>query len=116
MANEKGLAKYWTPETERFWQAWIDTAPNFVAKHWVRTLGDALKYDHRSKEYKRAMAQSHLRLITFTDKECEMLAILEKLGMDRTMPLDVSEDIKEVKERRNKALKKGVTPRELEVR
>ncbi len=115
MTNENGIATIWTPELEASFQERIDTAPNFAAKHFAMTLRDLLKFDHRSKAFRRALAQAQLRMATLTDKECEQLAVLRSFLPGKTRDMLIDEATRKVKELRDRVIIAGINKEELEV-
>jgi len=74
---EKGIAKTWTPGQELKFEELIKHCRTFAERHLTILLRDVLKYDGRSKESKRAMAQARLRLAIATDKDLKELAELQ---------------------------------------
>ena len=74
---EAGLSKRWTEEQERFWARRLSTCHGFAERHMTMLIRDVLKYDGRSKESKRAVAQARLRLTVATDEDLKELAELQ---------------------------------------
>ena len=74
---EKGVSKTWTPGQELEFEESIKRCRTFAERHLALLIRDVLKYDGRSKEGTRAMAQARLRLATATDEDLEELAELE---------------------------------------
>ena len=74
---EKGIAKTWTPGQELKFEELIKHCRTFAERHLTILYRDVLKYDGRSKESKRAMAQARLRLAIATDKDLKELAELQ---------------------------------------
>ena len=73
----KGISKHWTPGKELEFEELIKRCRTFAERHQAMLIRDALKYDARSKEGKRAMAQARLRLAVATDKDLKELAELQ---------------------------------------
>jgi len=74
---EKGIAKTWTPEQEELWARQLKGCRTFAERYLTMTIRDLLKYDGRTKEGKRAVAQGRLRVATATDQELVEIARLE---------------------------------------
>lgn len=74
---EKGVSRYWTPESEARTQALIDSAPTYASRHLMMTIRDMLKYDGRTRASKQARTQAGLRLAVATDQDLDELARLE---------------------------------------
>ena len=74
---ENGICKTWTPGQELKFEEHIKHCQTFAERHLIMTIRDVLKYDGRSKESKRAVAQARLRLAAASDKDLEELAKLE---------------------------------------
>jgi len=74
---EKGIAKTWTPEQEELWARRLRGCRTFAGRHLTMNIRDLLKYDGRTKEGKRAVAQGRLRVATATDDELVEIARLE---------------------------------------
>ena len=71
---EKGISKEWTPGKELEFEERIKHCRTYAERHLTMLIRDILKYDGRSKEGKRAMAQARLRLTVATDEDLEELA------------------------------------------
>lgn len=74
---EKGISKHWTPEAEEHYNKLLAGCYTFAGRHLTMLVRDILKYDARSKEGLRAMAQARLRLVTATDEDLRRLAALQ---------------------------------------
>jgi len=74
---EKGVCKYWTPGKELEFEERIKRCRTFAERHLTMLIRDLLKYDGRSKEGKRAMAQARLRLTVATDEDLKELVELQ---------------------------------------
>ena len=73
----KGISKHWTPGKELEFEELIKRCQTFAERHQTMLIRDVLKYDARSKEGKRAMAQARLRLAVATDEDLKELAELQ---------------------------------------
>jgi len=74
---EKGVCKTWTPGKELEFEERIKRCRTFAERHLTMLIRDLLKYDGRSKEGKRAMAQARLRLTVATDEDLKELVELQ---------------------------------------
>lgn len=74
---EKGLRKYWTPELDEMVEHLLGTCHGFANQHMLMALRNGLKYDMRTRQGKRAMAQIRLNLALASDAELEELARFE---------------------------------------
>lgn len=74
---EKGLCKTWTLDQEELWARRLRGCRTFAERHLTMSIRDLLKYDARTREGKRAIAQSRLRLATATNEELQEIARLE---------------------------------------
>ncbi len=110
---KKGIDSTWTPETEEWWQSRIDTCPTFASRHLITGLRDALKYDGRSQEGKRAEAQARLRIATFTDKELRDLAEL-KVVLLKAKAVTVEAELEVLLQTRARIRREGILRSELE--
>jgi len=118
---EKGVTKNWTPQAENYYERLLATCHTFAARHLTMLLRDVLKYDGRSKESKRAMAQARLRFAIATDKDLEELAKLEA-RMQREIPGEIpglsrsvfeKERLGQLKKERAQIREKGINKEEL---
>lgn len=120
---EKGVHRYWTPKQELIWGMRIRAARSFAETHIAMLMRDVIKYDGRSKEGRRAMAQARLRIALASDAELKELAELEASmteetpgwipGLDRAFR--VTERLGELKQERAKIKEEGIKSSELEV-
>ena len=85
---EKGVCKTWTPGQELEFKEYIKQCKTFAERHLAMVTRDVLKYDGRSKGFKRAMAQARLRLAVATDDELEEIAKL-MAGMHSERPGEI---------------------------
>ncbi|MBA7673132.1 hypothetical protein ES703_81320 [subsurface metagenome] len=85
---EKGISKDWTPGQELKFEEHIKRCRTFAERHLTMLVRDTLKYDARTKEGKRAIAQARLRLAVATDEDLKELAELE-VSMDREKPGEI---------------------------
>lgn len=111
---EKGVCKTWTAEQEKVWARRLKGCLTFAEQHLTMTLRDLLKYDGRSKEGKRAIAQGRLRLATATDEDLEELAKLESQMKEGGGPDSVADILKTYKELRAKIRGKGIKRSDLD--
>ena len=116
--NKKGkmenrVTKYWTPEDEDLYESYLASCHTFAERDLMMMPRDHLKYDGRTREGKRAIAQGRLRLVTATDENPEELAKLEaQLGGDGS---DFEAyRLKRLKKRRAEIREKGIKRSELE--
>lgn len=113
---ENGLSKYWTPEQEEHYQKLLAGCRTFGLRHLIMTVMDLLKYDGRTKEGKRAIAQGRLRMITATDEDLNEIAKLESMmSSEEPRPL-VAERLEELKKERAELQAKGIRRIDLKCR
>lgn len=110
---EKGLSKYWTPKAEEFYNKLLATCQTFAQRHLIMTIRDLLKYDGRTKEGKRAIAQGRLRIATVTDADIEELAKLETRMKGGGGPDSVPDKIEDYKRLRARVRERGIKRSEL---
>lgn len=110
----KGLSKYWTPKAEEHYERLLATCQTFAQRHLIMTFRDLLKYDGRTKEGKRAIAQGRLRIATVTDADIEELAKLEAQMEDGGGPDSVPDKIEDYKKLRARIRERGIKRSELE--
>ncbi len=119
---EKGVFKTWTPGQELEFEERINRCRTFAERHLLMLFRDTLKYDGRSKEGKRAMAQARLRLATATDEDLKELAEME-VPMAEEKPGEVpglhraslvAENLGHLKKMRTEIREKGIKRSELE--
>jgi len=111
---KSGLSKYWTPGKEIEYQELLKNCRTFAERHLIMTIRDLLKYDGRTKEAKRAVAQGRLRIATATDADIEELAKLEAEMKDGGGPNSVPDRIEDYKRLRARIRERGVKGVELE--
>lgn len=111
---EKGISKYWTPEAEEKFQRDIESCGTFAMRHWLMTIRGIFKYDGRTKQAKRDIAEARLRIATATDDELEQLATLERELMGESKYMEMVALIGTHKERRAKIREKGIKRSDLE--
>lgn len=104
----KGISKYWTPKTEELWVRRLKGCRTFAESYWVMLMRDLLKYDGRTKQAKRAIAQARLRLATATDADIEELAKLESEMPQEEPRQSVAETVEELKKTRAEIREKGI--------
>ncbi|MBA7700879.1 hypothetical protein ES703_109604 [subsurface metagenome] len=118
---EKGICKTWTPGQELKFEERIKHCRTFAERHLTMLLRDVLKYDGRSKESKRAMAQARLRLATATDEDLKELAELQmRQAVERPGEIPglhraslVAENVGHLKNDRARIREKGIKRSEL---
>ena len=118
---EKGVDKHWTPGQELKFEERIKHCRTFAERHLTMLVRDALKYDGRSKESKRAMAKARLRLAVATDEDLKDLAELQvQLEGERSGEIPglhraslVAENLGRLKNDRAKIREKGIKGSEL---
>jgi hypothetical protein len=105
--SSKGVSKYWTPAAEEKYEKLMAACHTFAERHLIMTIRDLLKYDGRTKQAKKAIAQGRLRMATATDEELEELVRLESLmpGSENCSP---EERLQEYKTLRAKLKEKGI--------
>ncbi len=120
---EKGISKHWTPGQELKFEERIKRCRTFAERHLTMMLRDVLKYDGRSKESKRAIAQARLRLVVATDEDLKELAELQVLMEEKERPGEipglhkaslVAEELGHLKNTRAEIREKGIKRSELE--
>ncbi|MBA7685928.1 hypothetical protein ES703_94359 [subsurface metagenome] len=111
---EKGLSKYWTPEQEEHHRKLLATARTFAERDLIMSIRDLLKYDLRTKEGKKAIAQRRLRIATASDKELEQMAKLEAQIRGNGSPLFMKFSLAGFKIIRAEIREKGIKRGELE--
>lgn len=109
-----GLSKYWTPQAEEYYRQLLASSYTFAERHLSMTIRDLLKYDGRTKESKRAVAQGRLRIATATDADIEELARLEAEMQDGGGPDSILDTIEKYKRLRAELEGKGIKRSELE--
>ena len=85
---EKGISKHWTPGQELKFEERIKRCRSFAERHLTMEIRDLLKYDGRTREGKKAIAQARLRLAVATDEDLKELAELE-VSMEREKPREI---------------------------
>ena len=113
---DKGLSKSWTPQSEKHFERLLATCRTFAARDLVMSLRDILKYDLRTKESKRAVAQARLRLASATDNDLRQMAELELAIAGEDSFETVPEKVEELKKMRAKIREKGIRKSDLECR
>jgi len=115
---EKGVNQSWTPKTEEYYERLAAGCQTFAGRHLLMTVMETLKYDGRSIQGKRALAQARLRLATFTDDELEELARMEALVIGQSKisvgtGTSVPERLEHLKKRRTQIREKGIERSEI---
>lgn len=108
---EKGISKYWTPEQEEAWARRLEGSHTFAARHLLLTIRDLFKYDGRTKQAKRAIAQGKLRLATATDEELREIAELQERMQGGGGAAAVPGTLEDYKRERATIREKGLTKR-----
>lgn len=109
----KGISQYWTEAQEAYWERCLGACNNSAERHLVTTIRDVLKYDQRTKEGKRAIAQARLRLVTASDDELEALAKLEARIAGQGDPQYASRALESYKQLRERLREKGIRKEEI---
>ena len=113
---EKGVCNTWTPALEEFYKSLLTGPLTFAERHLIMSMRDLLKYDHRTKAGKRAVAQGRLRMMTATDEDLEQMAKLEvKMAGDSDMAT-LPEVLEGLKRTRARIREKGIKRSELACR
>ena len=113
---EKGVCKTWTPEQEEHYKKLLAGRLSFAERDLVMSVKDLLKYDGRSKQGKRAVAQGRLRMMTATDEDLEEMAKLQvKMAGDSDMAT-LPEVLEGLKRTRASIREKGIKRSELACR
>ena len=73
-----GLSKYWTPQAEEHYRQLLASCHSFAERDLIMTIRNLLKYDGRTKESRRSVAQGRLRIATATDEEIREMAELQE--------------------------------------
>ena len=121
---EKGISKHWTPGKELEFEECIKRCRTFAERHLTMLIRDVLKYDARTKEGKRAMAQARLRLTVATDEDLKELAELQvRQAAERPGEIPglhraslVAENLRHLKNNQAHIKGKGIKRSELECR
>ena len=92
---EKGVNQYWTPQAEELYERLLATCRTFAEQDLLMSIRDLLKYDLRTREGKRAVAQARLRIATATDEDIEELAALQ-VGLENKEKIDNGMTIEEL--------------------
>lgn len=111
---ENGIHGSWTPGREEQSKRLIEDSHSFAMRNLMLNLRDLLKYDHRTKEGRRAQAQARLRLATATDEDLMEMAKLQVslVGKDKTET--VAEVFERLQVARARVREKGIDRSELE--
>ena len=121
---ENGISKYWTPEADEHYKRLLAGCQTFAGRHLTMLFRDILKYDARSKEGLRAMAQSRLRLGTATDEDLRGLALLQTV-LEEDTPGEIpglhkasveAERLAQLRAERDKIRQQGIKRSEIECR
>ncbi|MBA7605557.1 hypothetical protein ES703_12690 [subsurface metagenome] len=111
---QSGVFKHWTPQAEEYYASVLNGCSTFAQRHLVLLIRDILKYDGRTREAKRALAQARLRLAVATDTDLEELVKLE-MTMEKEGSLDIIPDrLEYYKQVRANIIEKGIERKELE--
>lgn len=99
---EKGISKHWTSKEDAQFKRMLDAPLSFAMRFMLTSIRDLLKYDHRTRESKRASAKLHLTLAMASDDDLAELEALqkEKLGEEGYRKLaEETQDFWEIRER-----------------
>jgi len=108
-----GISKHWAEALEKSYERYLAGCENFAQRHLVMSIRDLLKYDGRTKEGKRAIAQARLRLATASDEELEQLARLRVQIAHNGDPQFVNVAIQLYKQLRERVRQIGVSKEEI---
>ena len=111
---EKGIAKTWTPEQEKFWAGRLSGCHTFAERHLTTILRNVYKYDWRTKQAKKANAQARLQFIIATDADLEGLANVQAKIYQATAPEQVAKRFEELKKQRDALREKGIKRSDLQ--
>ena len=111
---EKGLSKQWTPEAEQHYKRLLAGCQTFAQRHLVMTIRDVLKYDGRTRQGKRAIAQGRLRIMTASDHDLEEIAKLETMMPGERPSSSVAKRLEALKTERAELQAKGIGRKDLE--
>ena len=92
----------WTPEREAHFNMVLAQPMTFALRHLIMSVRDLLKYDGRTREAKRAIAQGRLRLSVASDEDLKELAYLET----EDEPIEFAKSLNEYKKLRDEIKKK----------
>jgi len=121
-AMGKGVSKYWTPGKEIEYQERLKNSRTFAERHLTMLFRDLLKYDGRSKEARKAIAQARLRIATASDKDITEIAKLEA-SMQEESPGEIpglarasfeAQRLRELQKDRVEIKERGIRKEELE--
>jgi len=119
----EGISKEWTPGKELEFEERIKHCRTYAERHLTMLIRDILKYDGRSKEGKRAMAQARLRLTVATDEDLKELAELQVQAAERPGEIPglhraslVAENLGHLKKTQAEIRERGIKRSELECR
>jgi len=121
---EKGVSRYWTPETEEHYKRVLASCLTYAQRDLVMGVRDLLKYDLRTKAGRRALAREQLRIAVATDEDLEEMASYvvvaeNNKGIEKSMtvsdflPLQEAE-VNKFKKLRAKIRERGIGESELE--
>ena len=105
---EPSASSYWTPEIDERVDRFLEECQSFAVRHLVMVIRAALKYDRRSKEGRRALAQARLRVATATDDELEQLAYLLQEWLAATDSPSLSDRLSDLRRIRSQVREKGL--------
>lgn len=109
---EKGISKHWTPEQDAQFKRMLDAPLSFAMRFILTSIRNLLKYDHRTRESKKARARLHLMLATATDDDLAELEALQKEKLGEEGYRKLAEETLDFWEIRERVRATGI-PREL---
>jgi len=113
MAKKDGTTRYWTEDQEKFYERLLAGCESQAVRNLIMTIRDLVKYDGRTKQAKRSIAQARLRIATATDEELAELAKLEFRDSLSGQPVSSPFTMDELKQLRQSIREKGITKKEI---
>ena len=112
----KGTSKYWTPQAEEHYKSLLAACRTFAERELIMTIRDLVKYDGRTKQGKRAVAQARLRLATATDEELAEMTVLDAdLAGEKSMDAMLRR-LEDLEKARAEIRKRGIKREQLQCR
>lgn len=111
---QEGVCKTWTPWQEELWARRLEGCRTFAVRHLLMTIRDQLKYDGRTKQGEKAIANARLRLAVATDKDLEEIAELENMIPEQELCPSITERLEELKRERAEIQAKGIRREDLQ--
>ncbi|GAH38307.1 unnamed protein product, partial [marine sediment metagenome] len=89
---------------------------SFAQRDIIMSIRDLLKYDGRTKQAKRAVAQARLRIAAATDEDLAELAEIEHKAPGNDVLPSLAERFEDLKRQRAKFREQGIKKSDLECR